>query len=209
MKPRGRRPGSSTTREAILDAARTRFAEGGYDRATIRDVARQADVDPALVMYFFPTKSELFAAAMELPFDAEAAVAAVLAGDRGRIGDGMARLFFTIWDGPGTGARMVGMLRAATSYEGAAQRFRDLLDAGVIRPLARAIDTPDATLRASLVSSQLLGIGLTRYVLRMEPVASAAADDLVAALAPTLQRYVVGDLTSATLDRGEPLFNNG
>jgi AcrR family transcriptional regulator len=194
VKPRGRRPGESNTREAILDAARRSFARHGYDRTTIRAIARDAAVDPALVMHFFPAKERVFAAAMELPFDAESALDALLGSHAEQLGEALARMFFGVWEDPETGPGMVGLLRSATSYDAAAERLRELLDVRILRPLATALDAPDASLRADLASAQLIGLGLLRYVLRVEPMASADVDVLVGALAPTLQRYLTGDL---------------
>lgn len=195
VRKAGRRPGETRTREQILDAARRAFAELGYDRATIRAIAREADVDPALVIHFFASKERLFAAAMELPFDAEPAIDRLAAGDPDTLGERLARLFLGIWEDPETGPRMVGLLRSATSYPAAADRVRELLDTRILRPLAGALDAPDAQLRSDLASAQLVGIALARYVLRLEPLASADRERLIAAVAPTLQRYLRGDLS--------------
>jgi AcrR family transcriptional regulator len=195
MRPRGRRPGETRTREAILDAARGSFAAAGFDRTTIRAVARTAGVDPALVLHWFGSKEELFAAAIDFPFDAEPRIETLLEGGRDRLGEGMARLFFDIWEDPVTGPVMVGLFRSAASYEAAAERVRELLDARILRPLATALDPPDAELRADLASAQLVGVGFARHVLRLEPIASTDPEVLIRALAPTIQRYLRGDLT--------------
>lgn len=194
MKPLGRRPGETRTRQAILDAARESFARQGYDRTTIRGIAQEAGVDPALVMHFFPTKDRLFAAVMELPFDAPAEVRALLDADRGRLGENLVRMFLRVWDDPESGPRMVGLLRSASSYDAAAEGLRELLESRILTPLATELDAPDPALRVALASSQLVGMALLRYVLRMEPVASASAERLTAALAPNVHRYLTGDL---------------
>jgi AcrR family transcriptional regulator len=195
IRPRGRRPGETKTREAILEAARSSFAGAGYDRTTIRQIAAAADVDPALVMHFFATKEELFEAAMDLPFDAEAAVAALLeSADEDRLGEGFVRMFFSIWEDPQTGPRMAGMIRSAASYDLAAERMRHLLHTRILGPLATALGASQPELRAQLASSQLVGIGLARYILRFEPLASTDAETLIAALAPTVQRYLTAPL---------------
>jgi AcrR family transcriptional regulator len=191
---RGRRPGETKTRDAIVDAARRSFARAGYDRTTIRAVAQDAGVDPALVMHFFATKEHLFAAAIQLPFDAESEIAALREAGREHFGEGLARLFFRVWEDPATGGAMVSLLRSASSHEDAAQRMRDLLDARIVQPLAGALDAPEARLRASLVSSTLVGLGFARYVLRLEPIASADPEVLIPALGRTLQVCLTEDI---------------
>jgi AcrR family transcriptional regulator len=193
---RGRRPGETKTREAILDAATRSFAALGYDRATVRAIARDAGVDPALVMHFFPTKDLIFAAVMDLPFDAERALADVLAGERDELAVRLVRRFLSLWEDPETGPAMLGLLRSATSYDTAAERLRELVVARILQPIAGAIDTPEAELRSDLVSAQLVGLAFVRYALRVEPIASAEPEALVAALAPTVQRYLTGELAA-------------
>jgi AcrR family transcriptional regulator len=197
-RPRGRRPGDTTTRDAILEAARQSFARSGYDRTTIRQIAREAGVDPALVMHFFATKEQLFEAAMELPFDAEAAVAALIGSyERDRLGEGLVRMFFAIWDDPVTGPRMVGLIRSAASHDRAAQRVRYLLHTRILHPLATALGSSERDLRSELASSQLVGLALARYVLRFEPLASTETETLIQVLAPTVQRYLTEPLPAS------------
>ena len=194
-QPRGRRPGETRTREAILDAARNAFARSGYDRTTIRQIASDAEVDPALVMHFFATKEAVFEAAMDLPFDAEAAVAELLdSSGREQLGEGLARMFFGIWEDPETGPRMAGLIRSAASHELAAERVRSLFHVRILEPLGLALAASEPELRAQLASSQLMGIAIARYILRFEPLASTPAETLVRAIGPTLQRYLTGPL---------------
>jgi AcrR family transcriptional regulator len=188
----GRRPGSTRTREAILAAARERFARHGYDRTTIRAIAADAEVDPGLVMHFFPTKERVFEAVMELPPDVERALGGVLEGDAAGVGERLVRMFLDVWDDPATGAAMAGLLRSAASYEAAADRFRAIFGERLIGRLAGVAVGPDAALRADLVSTQLVGLALMRYVVRVEPLASAGREQVVAAVAPVLQRYLTG-----------------
>ena len=186
---RGRRPGETRTRDAILAAARERFARDGYDRTTIRGVAADAGVDPALVMHFFPAKEELFTAVIDLPEDVELAIERALHGDPGRLGERLMRMFVDVWEDPVTGPRMIGLLRSAASYDAAAARLRDVFDARILRRFA---EVSHDDLRSDLVSSQLVGVAMLRYVLRIEPLASAEREALIAAVAPTLQRYFTG-----------------
>ena len=190
----GRRPGQSGTRDAILAAARLAFATRGYGATSVRAVARAAGVDPSLVLHFFGSKDGLFEAALELPLDPAAIVAGLLAGDLDTLGERVVRTFLEVWDAtPGQGP-MLAMLRSAVSHEDSAAMLRELLLRVILRPVAHGAggDRPD--LRASLLASQVVGLALTRYVLKLTPVASASADDLAPLLGPTLQRYLTGAL---------------
>ncbi len=191
----GRRPGSTRTREAILTAARERFARLGYDRTTIRAIAADAEVDPGLVMHFFASKELVFAAVMELPPDVERALDGVLEGDADSIGERLVRTFLDVWEDPETGPAMAGLLRSAASYDAAAERFGEIFGERMTGRLESAATGPDADLRSALVGSQLVGLALTRYVTRVEPLASAGREAVVAAVAPTLQRYFTGAIS--------------
>lgn len=188
----GRRPGDSGTREAILDAARRAFADHGYDGATIRRIAAEAAVDPALVHHFYGSKEQLFAAAVELPFRPSEILPILLEGDRDGLAERILRLFLSIWDQPGA-SPFVALIRSASSNEGAAVMLREFISREVIGRLARALGVPNAEMRATLVGSQLSGFAFVRYVLRIEPLASADHDAVVAWVAPTLQRYLTGE----------------
>ncbi|SCL37346.1 transcriptional regulator, TetR family [Micromonospora rhizosphaerae] len=191
----GRRPGKPETREAILAAARTAFAERGFDAASIRAIAAAADVDPALVHHYFGSKDQLFLAAMEAPIDPREVLPKVLAGDREGIGERLVRAFLGVWDSP-AGAAGVGLLRSAVSNEWTARLLREFLTTQVLRRVLDQleVDPAELPLRGSLVASQLMGLAMMRHVVRLEPVASAAPETLVAAIGPTVQRYLTGDL---------------
>ena len=194
MARTGRRPGASGTRAAILDAARACFAERGFAGTSVRAVAAQASVDPALVHHYFGTKSELFAAAMELPFDPGAAVPALLEPGVDGLGERLVRFFLGVWEQPAGSARAQAILRSALTEEAAATLLRDFVTTQVIGRVAEALAVPDAALRASLAGSQLIGLGLLRYLVRVEPLASADVETVVATIAPTIQRYLTGEL---------------
>ena len=189
----GRRPGESGTRQAILEAARTSFGDQGYEGATIRAIAARAGVDPALVYHFYDSKEQLFATAMELPFRPSEIIPTLLEGDRDGLGERILRLFLSIWDQPGI-SPFVALLRSASSNERAAAMLREFLSREVIGRIARSLGVPHAELRATLVGSQLAGLAMVRYILRIEPLASADYETVVACVAPTLQRYFVEDL---------------
>lgn len=196
----GRRSGDSGSKAAILEAAKTQFAEYGYDGATIRAIAATAGVDPALVHHFYGNKERLFAAAMELPVVPSEAITAALARREpgSSLGTHMARFALAMWERADMRDSFQAMLRSALTSEQAAATLRDFLAEAILGPVASvAADTdPDrASLRASLVATQMLGLAFGRYVLRFGPVAQASPDELAAALGPVIDRYLTGDLS--------------
>jgi AcrR family transcriptional regulator len=198
----GRRPGESSARADILGAARAAFAEHGYDRATIRDIAGRAAVDPALVMHYFGSKEALFTAALELPLRPSDVVARGLAAPPGHLGPTIVRAFLEAWEPPETRVHLMAMLRSALTNEAAMGMIRDLLVREAFAPVAEALGVPDAQFRATLVGSQLVGLSVLRYIGHIEPLASASVDDLVATIGPTIQRYLAEPLTTAEGDEG-------
>jgi AcrR family transcriptional regulator len=198
VKKRGRRPGTSGTREGIARAARRQFAELGYDRTTIRSVAAEAGVDAALVLHYFGSKQQLFLAAVDLPFEVSELVARIQSGSRAEVGDRVAQFALGVLERDLEGrARWTGMIRAAASDPDAADVLREVLTERIFKPLAEALGSDDAELRANLASSQMVGLVMGRYVIRIEPLASADPNTIAAAIGPTLQRYLVGDLGPA------------
>ena len=191
----GRRPGASDTRTRVLQAARTSFGERGFDGATIRDIALRAGVDPALVHHYFGSKQQLFVAAMELPVDLALTVPRLLEGPPDELGGRFVRFLLELWEAPANRSLLLGVVRSASTDPVAAAMLRRLLAEGPFLALARAIDRPDAAFRATLAGSQLIGLAIARYVVAVEPLASASTETLVHALGPTVQRYLVGDLT--------------
>jgi AcrR family transcriptional regulator len=194
----GRRPGKPDTREAILDAAREAFAERGFDRASIRSIATSAGVDPALVHHYFGTKDQLFLEAMNVPIDPRELLPQVLAGGPGQVGERLIRTFLTVWDSP-AGTAGAALLRSGLSNEWSARLLRELLTTQILRRVVAGLelDPAEAPLRVSLVASQIGGMALMRYIIKLEPLASAPPETVVAAIAPTVQRYVTGDLSEA------------
>jgi AcrR family transcriptional regulator len=194
LRRSGRRPGSSGTREAILAAARRQFAERGFDRATIRSIAREAGVDPALVTHFHGSKQRLFLAAVELPFDPEQLFPAALAGGGADVGRRLAEVLVGMLEDPARRSVIVGIVRSAVSEPEAARMVREVIGERILGIVARELSTDDAPLRAALVGSQMVGLVMARYVVGVEPLASLPAERLVEVLAPTLQRYLTGPL---------------
>jgi AcrR family transcriptional regulator len=194
MARTGRRPGRSGTRGAILAAARESFTASGYDRASIRDIARRAGVDPALVHHYFGTKHELFTEAIELPLDLVAVVETLIQGERERVGERIVALLLSVWDNRLDRSPLIALIRSAVTSEDAARMLREFLGSVLFVRLAEALDVPDAPLRASLVASQIMGLMVARYIVRIEPIASAPAPVVIAAVGPNVQRYLTGDL---------------
>ncbi|WP_062352211.1 TetR/AcrR family transcriptional regulator [Herbidospora yilanensis] len=179
---KGRR--SDATKEAILAAARELFASDGYERATIRAIAASAGIDPAMVMRYFENKEKLFAAAAE--FDLR--IPDLAGTPREQIGARIAGHVIDRWDGDET---LMALLRAAVTHQAAADRMREIF-ATQLRPAVLAIAPDEAVTRAGLVATQVLGLALTRYVLRLPPVTAMDRDAVVAWLGPTLQNYLTG-----------------
>jgi AcrR family transcriptional regulator len=175
---------SDATRAAILAAARERFAADGYERATIRAIAADARIDPAMVMRYYGSKERLFAAAAD--FDLR--LPALGTGDRDQVGTVLVHHFLNRWDGDET---LTALLRAAATNEAAAERMRDIFATQLGPVVARlCADPSEAPLRAGLLATQALGFALCRYVLRLPPVAAMSRDEAVAWFAPTVQRYL-------------------
>jgi AcrR family transcriptional regulator len=194
----GRRPGESGTREAILEAARAAFADAGYDRATIRAIASTAQVDPALVLHYFGSKEGLFEAALELPVSARQIFERGAEAGPELLGAVVVRAFLETWEPPETRLRLMAMLRSAMTNDTAMAMVRDLLVREIFGPITETLGVPDAQLRATLVGSQFVGLAVMRFVGRVEPLASASIDELVAAVGPTVHRYLTGDLGTPT-----------
>ena len=190
----GRRPGATTTRALIEDAARKQFAERGYDRTSIRSIAQQADVDPALVTHFFGKKWELFLAVVELPLDPPTLIETVVTGDQSLVGRRLAEALVDILDDESRRRRMVSMIRAATSEPAAALLVREFLTRNVLQPIAERLGAADAEYRAALVMSQVVGFTMARYVVALEPLAKRSRERVIADLSATFQRYLRGEL---------------
>jgi AcrR family transcriptional regulator len=187
----GRRPGRQDTKEAILAAARDAFAEKGFDGASIRYIATSAGVDPALVHHYFGAKDQLFLAAMQIPMDPGKIIPQLAAAGMNGLGERLVRTFLGIWDSP-AGAAGVALLRSAVRNEFAARMLREFITTQVMRRALSHLDLDptEVPTRASLVASQVIGMVMMRYVIKLEPLASATPEAVVAAIGPTIQRYI-------------------
>ncbi|WP_084958748.1 TetR family transcriptional regulator [Thermoactinospora rubra] len=189
VKARGRRPGTSDTRAEILSAARRVFAEKGFDKATVRGIAREASVDPALVHHYFSSKEGIFAAAMRLPVDPGTLLPQVLEGPREEIGQRLVRTLLTVVADPQAREPVIALLRSAVTNDQAMAMLREFFTNAILYRVAVALDVP--RLRVEAAFSQMFGLIMVRYVIRMEPLASADVEELVELVAPTIQRYLV------------------
>jgi AcrR family transcriptional regulator len=184
----GRRPGPTTTRDAILSAARDLFAEKGYDGASLRAIARAAGVDPALVHHFYGNKESVFVAAMRFPLDPSELVPKILSAPRDRLGEAMVRTFMEVWDAEERRAPLLAMLRSAMTNEQIAALMREFVTSALFARAGEIHQIP--MLRINAAVGQMLGVALLRYVLKVEPIASATEDELVEQLAPAIQFHL-------------------
>ncbi|MFJ1564802.1 TetR/AcrR family transcriptional regulator [Streptomyces erythrochromogenes] len=181
------------TQERIRLAAREVFAERGYDKTSVRGIAKVAGVDPALVHHYFGSKDDLFAAAIEISMEPAMVVPALIGEGPEGIGERLARYFLGVWENPVTRAPLLAVIRSALTHEAAAKVLRGLVLRRLLERVAADLDVPDPTFRAELAASHMVGIAILRYVLQVEPLASADPEDIVALVAPTLQRYLTED----------------
>lgn len=198
MARTGRRPGNPDTREAILAAAREAFADRGFDRASIRAIAATAGVDPALVHHYFGTKEQLFLETMRVEVDPGAAISEALRDGLDGVGERLVATLLRVWDSP-AGGGAVGIIRSAMSNEVFARMFREFVTHVILRRIEKGLrlDPAEARLRMGLVASQMAGLIMTRYILRLEPMASLPPAALIAVVGPTVQRYLTAPLPVA------------
>ncbi|MCT2548375.1 TetR family transcriptional regulator [Streptomyces atratus] len=183
-------PTGPDARTRILEAARTEFAERGYDKTSIRGIAKAAGVDSALVHHYFGTKDEVFAAAIELSFEPALVIPDVLGDGTDGLGERLARYFIAVWENPESRAPLLAIMRSALTHEAAAKVLRGFVLRRLLERVAEGLDVPDATFRAELAASHMIGIAMLRYVIRAEPLASADPEKIIEMVAPTLQRYL-------------------
>lgn len=193
---RGRRPGRPDTREDILKAARDAFAELGFDGATIRGIAARAGVDAALVHHYFGTKDQLFFASVRFPVDPDILVPKITDGPLEELGERLADTFLSVWEHPESGPTLQALMRGAVTNRQMSELVRQFLGVFVLRrvggALAAVVDPAEFPRRASLTASQLFGLAVTRHLIGVEPLASMPRQEVVALVAPTLQRYLTG-----------------
>ncbi|HEX7202004.1 MAG TPA: TetR family transcriptional regulator [Arthrobacter sp.] len=193
---RGRRGGSAASRDHILETARRQFAEHGFEGTSLRQVARVAGVDPAMIHHFFKGKDELFALSVELPADPEQVLSGVAGSDPGQRAELIVRAVLRLWESPAQPS-LVAFLRGTLGSKAKTALLREMVNRTIIsRIMAGVPGTPDElALRGDLVATQMVGLMMVRYVVRLEPLASAEPEDVVRLISPNVQRYLTGNLT--------------
>lgn len=193
MSARGRRSGGGDTRAEIIDVARGLFAAKGYDGTSVRGVAREAGVDPALVHHYFDGKPGLFSEVIGVPAGIEEQIAAAVAGPPEGAGERIVRTYLRVWDGREGRVRFRALVGAVASHEEAAHLLRDFVSRSVLTSLAHIFGDEDVIpdLAVAAVGAQLVGVGLLRYLLEVPPMADADPEEIVALLAPSIQRLLV------------------
>ncbi|GAA2459906.1 hypothetical protein GCM10010421_61610 [Streptomyces glaucus] len=190
---RPRRTESAGTRDRILAAAREEFSARGYEKTSVRGIAKAAGVDPALVHHYFGTKEQVFEAAVEVALaPALRARDAILDGPPEDVGERLTRMILGLWENPVTRAPLLAIVRSAVDNETAAAVFRHLIATQLLRRIAGRLGLPDAELRAELAAAQLVGIVMIRYVIKVEPLASADPEQIITRVAPVVQRHLTG-----------------
>jgi AcrR family transcriptional regulator len=185
----GRRPGAPETRATILASARRGFGARGYDATSLRSIAEEAGVDPALLVHYFGNKEGLFAAALGVTVRPSELFAGLETAEVGEAVEAIVRRYVVMLDVDQTRDALLSLVRSAVSNERAAAMLREFLTEEILTVMSALIDCPDARLRASLAAAQLVGIAMLRHVVRVEPLAAASSDEIVALAAPVVERY--------------------
>jgi len=181
------------TRDRILEAAREEFSERGYEKTSVRGIAKSAGVDSALVHHYFGTKEQVFEAAIEVAFaPALDAPEKIVDGPLDDVGERLTRFVLGIWENPRSRTPLLAIVRSAVNNDTAAAVFRRLVAAQLLRRIAGRLDVPDAELRAELAAAQLVGVAMLRYVIKVEPLVSADVEQIIARVAPVVQGHLTG-----------------
>jgi Transcriptional regulator len=182
------------TRDRILEAAREEFSERGYEKTSVRGIAKSAGVDSALVHHYFGTKEQVFEAAVEgamaPALGAPDTIDTIVEGPLGGVGERLTRFFLGVWENPTSRTPLLAIVRSAVNNDTAAAVFRRLVAAQLLRRIAARLDAPDAELRAELAAAQLVGVAMLRYVIKVEPLASVDLERVVAGVAPVVQGHL-------------------
>jgi len=179
--------GNDAVRDAALAAARSAFAARGYARTTYKGIAAAAGVAPAVLRKYYNSKGDLFAAALKLPTDPTAAVPALLAPGIEGLGERLVRFTLDTLGDPEVREDLLAMVRAGASAAQVTKSLQEYIGMNVVDPVVRTIGVPDARMRVALITSYLIGLAASRYILRMEPLASASEEQVVRMVAPTIQ----------------------
>jgi len=194
-------PSDDLTKQ-VLDAARAAYARRGYLNTTLKGVAAAAGVAPDVVRRYYDNREQLFVAAMRLPFDPAMSIAQLMAPGVDGLGERLVRVTLRMLDDPETRDQLAEMVRDGAGASKATASIREFLEAEVVDRAAQLLGVPDARMRVTLATSYLLGIAATRYVLRLEPIASATEDEIVALVAPAVQKALTTPTTPPNRARG-------
>lgn len=189
--PAGRRPGKPDTRAEILDAARTEFAASGYHGASIRGIARLAEVDPSLVLHYFESKEFLFAESLALPLNPASVIRPVLADISPGVGERLIRTMLTAWDSEEAQEPLKAVIRSIIGGGDMESTVIEFAQETILAAFVDALDGPDADLRGTLFASHLMGILVARYLIGIEPLASASVDDVATRVGPVIESYLL------------------
>lgn len=192
---RGRRSAGDHSREAILAAARKLFAEQGFEGTSLRQVARESSVDAAMVHHFFGGKDELFAASVELPADPAEVLAGVETLDPAVRAEAIVRAVLRLWESPAQHG-LVAFFRGTIGSDAKTALMREMVNRTILSRIMAGLpgSAEEVRVRGNLVATQVVGLMLVRYVIRLEPLASADQEDVVRYVAPNIQRYLTGNL---------------
>jgi AcrR family transcriptional regulator len=190
MARAGRRPGPTESRERILDAARKLFGQRGYDATTIRAIAAEAEVSPAMLHHFFGSKEQVLVTALDLPINPATMVPRILDGPREQVGERLVRLLLEVWRQPELRPSLLALLRTVTTHEESVRMLRQFLERAMVDRLAEALGVPP--LRLATAATQAIGLAMVRFVIGLEPLASADEEEIVRLVAPVIQYYVDG-----------------
>ena len=181
------------TRATIVSAAAREFSRDGYDATSMRGIARTAGVDPALVRHYFDTKADLFAEAIAVPMRPDQIVKRALSGPRDDIGVNLVRYMVETLDKPGASDRVLRMMHTALGQEFAARMMRQFVMREVLKQIAKELGEEDSELRASFAATQVVGLLVARYGIKIQPLASAAPEEVVARIGPVVQWHLMGN----------------
>lgn len=195
MAPRGPREPRGVTVTQIEQAARASFAQNGWAGTSLRGIAREVGVDPALVHYYFSSKEELLDAVTTPPQEWIASIRATSSRPLRQRGEAIVRNVLWLWSQPEIRETLTSILLTAAHERRTQEKLRALVARGVLPAVASRLEDEERLVRASLIASQVIGLAMIRYVWRIEPLASLPDDELVAALGPTIQRYLSGRLS--------------
>ncbi|MFJ2621269.1 TetR family transcriptional regulator [Glutamicibacter sp. NPDC087344] len=188
----GRRPGSSSSRQDILTAARALFTERGYKGATIRAIAAQAGTDTTLIRHYFGDKDNLFATAMQVPEGFGHQLLRAIEGDLAGMGERLTRTYLSLWEDPEISAPLRAMVVSSFTNQLALEKLRGFLVATLLEPAARKIPGEDPQLRLLVTGSHLLGIAIARHFLHAPVLSEASLERIVELVSPAIQGYLDG-----------------